>query len=142
MKELTDICRRPVRFSEIDSMNRVWHGNYVTYFEDGRESFGHTFPGCDYGIMRATGLYAPIYDIHVRCLAPLEMNDTAVIHTTYVYHQGARLDYRYEIYRERDGMLCCTGSTTQLFIDRDGVQMYDCPEFYNLWKREHGFETE
>ena len=34
MKELEDICHVQVRFSEIDSMRRVWHGTYLTYFED------------------------------------------------------------------------------------------------------------
>ena len=29
-----------VRFSEVDSMNFVWHGAYALYFEDGREAFG------------------------------------------------------------------------------------------------------
>ena len=29
-----------VRFSEVDSMGVVWHGNYLKYFEDGREAFG------------------------------------------------------------------------------------------------------
>ncbi len=140
MAELTNITRRQVRFSEIDSMRRVWHGTYVTYFEDGREAFGRQYPGCDYGVMQATGIYAPIYDIQVRCLAPLEMNDVAVIHTTYTHKQGARLDYRYEIYRESDGQLCCEGTTTQLFIDHRGQQMLECPHYYEKWKLMHGFE--
>lgn len=135
-KEIHDICRIQVKFSEIDSMRRVWHGTYVKYFEDGRESFGRHYPGCDYKKMQDTGIYAPIYDIQVKCLAPLEMNDVAVIHTYYVLKRGARLDYRYEIYRERDNTLCCKGSTTQLFIDRDGIQMYDCPDFYEEWKKQ------
>ena len=29
-----------VRFSEVDSMNIVWHGSYPLYFEDAREAFG------------------------------------------------------------------------------------------------------
>ena len=29
-----------VRFSETDNLGVVWHGNYVKYFEDGREAFG------------------------------------------------------------------------------------------------------
>ena len=29
-KELTDICRVRVKFSETDAMQRVWHGSYVT----------------------------------------------------------------------------------------------------------------
>ena len=48
MKTLEDICRIPVRFSEIDSMRRVWHGSFVTYMEDGRESFGRHWPGIGY----------------------------------------------------------------------------------------------
>jgi len=30
-----------IRFSEVDSMGVVWHGNYIKYFEDGREAFGN-----------------------------------------------------------------------------------------------------
>lgn len=132
--ELEDVCKIRVKFSEMDSMRRVWHGNYVKYFEDGRESFNNHFPGVDYKKMQDTGIYAPVYDIQVKCLAPLEMNDVAVIHTFYVPKRGARLDFRYEIYRERDNVLCCTGSTTQLFIDTEGVQMYELPFFYEDWK--------
>ncbi len=137
MKEIEDIVRIPVKFSEMDPMARVWHGNYVKYFEDGRESFGRHYPGCDYEVMMQTGITAPIYEIHVKCLKPLEMNDVAVIHTFYVPKRGARLDYRYEIYRERDGELCCTGSTTQLFIDRNGEQMLERPYFYEDWLNSH-----
>ena len=40
-------CRTPirVRFSEVDSMQVVWHGEYMRYFEDGREDFGRRFAG-------------------------------------------------------------------------------------------------
>ena len=37
-----------VRFSEVDSMQIVWHGEYVRYFEDGREAFGREFAGLGY----------------------------------------------------------------------------------------------
>ena len=84
MKELTDICRVTVKFSEIDSMRRAWHGSYVTYFEDGRESFGRHYPGIGYADMQREGIYAPMYDMHLRYFAPLEINDVAEIHTRYV----------------------------------------------------------
>ena len=32
-----------VRFSEVDSMNVVWHGSYMLYFEDAREEFGRKY---------------------------------------------------------------------------------------------------
>ena len=115
MGTVEDICRVQVKFSEIDSMQRVWHGSYVTYFEDGRESFGRHYPGIGYADMQRSGIYAPIYDLHVKYYAPLALNDVAVIHTCYVYKPGARLDYHYKVYRESDGTLCA--EEPQLFID-------------------------
>ena len=32
-----------VRFSETDPLGIVWHGNYIKYFEDGREAFGRKY---------------------------------------------------------------------------------------------------
>lgn len=136
-KTLEDICTVAVRFSEIDSMRRVWHGSYVTYFEDGRESFGRHYPGIGYADMQRAGIYAPIYDLHVRYYAPLVINDRAEIHTTYVWHAGARLDYTYQVYRESDHTLCAEGSTVQLFIDPAGALMVDCPDYYTQWQERY-----
>lgn len=134
-----DVARIPVKFSEIDSMRRVWHGSYVTYLEDGRESFGRHFPGIAYADMIESNILAPIVDVHLKYYGPLELNDVAVITTRYVYHRGARLDYEYEIRRERDGLLCCTAKTTQLFIDADQQLVLEEPQYYIDWKRRHGF---
>ena len=84
MEELEDICRIAVKFSEIDSMRRVWHGAYVAYMEDGRESFGRRYPGIGYADMQQAGIYAPIYDLHLKYYAPMKLNDVALIHTRYV----------------------------------------------------------
>lgn len=135
-KELTDICRVRVKFSETDAMQRVWHGSYVTYFEDGRESFGRRYPGIGYADIQRSGIYAPVYDLHVRYLAPLRVNDVAEIHTRYVPKPGARLDFEYEVYREEDHVLCATGSTTQLFIDPAGQLLLDLPDYYARWKEQ------
>ena len=130
-----------VAFNELDPMNVVWHGNYVKYFEDGRESFNRHYPGIDYQTMLERSTPAPIYDIQVKCLAPLGLNDIAVITTRYVPKRGARLDFQYEIRRESDGALCCTGSTTQLFIDKDGNQLLDLPDFYVRWKEQYSHNS-
>ena len=137
IKELEDICRIPVKFSEIDSMRRAWHGAYVTYFEDGRESFGRRVPGIGYADIQASGILAPLYDLRVRYYAPLKLNDVAVVHTCYIYKPGARLDYTYHIYRERDSVLCAEGSTVQLFIAPDGKLLVDKPDYYADWQRKY-----
>ncbi|MBQ4162971.1 MAG: acyl-CoA thioesterase [Parabacteroides sp.] len=139
MKELIDICRIPIRFSDIDSMQRVWHGSYVTYLEDGRESFGKHYPGIGYADMQCIGIYAPIYDMHIKYFAPLMLNDVAIIHTQYIYRLGARLDYAYKIYRASDQTLCAEGTTIQLFIDPQGVLIVDKPEYYQTWQDKYLF---
>lgn len=133
-KELEDICRIPVKFSEIDSMCVAWHGSYVTYMEDGRESFGRHYPGLGYEDIQRSGIYAPMYDMHIKYYASLRINDVAEIHTKYVYKRGARLDYVYQIFRESDHQLCAEASSTQLFIDPDGNLMTDKPAYYQKWQ--------
>lgn len=139
---LEDICRIPVKFSEIDSMARAWHGSYVKYMEDGRESFGRHFPGIGYADIVASGIYAPIVDVRIKYYGPLELNDVAVIRTRYVYHPGARLDYSYEIRRERDNALCARGLTTQLFIDKEQKLMLEKPQYYIDWQEKNGIKEE
>lgn len=139
---LTDICRVPVRFSEIDSMRRVWHGSYIAYLEDGRESFGRHFPGIGYDTMQRIGIYAPVFDLHIRHLSALRLDDVAIIHTTYQPRRGARLDFSYKIYREADHTLCAEATTTQLFIDATGQLLLQSPTFFEQWKQKHqGVET-
>lgn len=132
---LENICRVQVKFSEIDSMRVVWHGSYVKYFEDGREAFGRQYPGIGYADIQRSGIYAPVYDMHVRYVSPLSINDVAVIHTYYIHKHGARLDFHYRIYRERDNKLCVEGDTVQLFIDENGQLMLDLPDYYREWQQ-------
>jgi acyl-CoA thioester hydrolase len=48
-----------VRFNETDPLGIVWHGYYITYFEDGREAFGRHH-GISYLDILETGYTTPI----------------------------------------------------------------------------------
>ena len=140
--KVEDITRVPVKFSEIDSMGRAWHGSYIKYMEDGRESFGRHYPGIGYADMVKAGILAPIVDVHVKYYGPLGLNDVAVIRTRYVYKMGARLDYSYEIRRESDNALCVKATTTQLFIDQEQKLMLEEPPYYVEWKKRYLSDSE
>ena len=73
-----------VRFSEVDSMQIVWHGEYVRYFEDGREAFGREFAGLGYMDIHANGYTAPIVELQLQYKKPLRVIDTAVVETRYI----------------------------------------------------------
>ena len=72
---LSTTVRVQVRFSEVDSLRIVWHGNYLKYMEDAREAFGHTF-GLEYMYMYNQGFLAPMYDIKMKYIGPATTDDT------------------------------------------------------------------
>ena len=115
-----------VRFSEVDSMQIVWHGEYVRYFEDGREAFGREFAGLGYMDIYASGYTAPIVE--------LKVNDTAVVETRYIATEAAKVCFEYTIRSATDGEVVAEGSSTQVFLDSRGELQLLAPEFYRKWK--------
>ena len=54
-----------VRFSETDPLGIVWHGNYIKYFEEGREAFGRKY-GLSYLDVQREGYRYPYRKISLR----------------------------------------------------------------------------
>ena len=80
---LTDRTTVKVRFSEVDSMQIVWHGEYVRYFEDGRESFGKRY-GLGYMDIYDEGYMVPIVDLNCQFKQPLSFGEEVIIETRYI----------------------------------------------------------
>ena len=74
---LTNRTTFRVRFSEIDSMQIVWHGEYVRYFEDGREAFGKQY-GLDYMSIYREGYMVPIVDLTCQFKQSLSFGEEAI----------------------------------------------------------------
>lgn len=127
-----------VRFSEVDSMYVVWHGEYVRYFEDGREAFGREYAGLGYMDFYASGYTAPIVDLTVQYKRSLTCNDTAIVETRYLGAEGAKICFEYEIRRESDNEVVATGTSTQVFVNGKGELQLLSPLFYLNWKEKWG----
>ncbi len=123
-----------VRFNEVDSMKIVWHGEYVKYFEDGRESFGNHY-GIGYLDIYNSGYTAPLVDLHLSYKLPLIYGDTAIVETKYIYTPAAKIHFEYNIYRESDGLLAATGYSIQVFLNSEGVLEWINPEFFLKWQK-------
>ena len=117
-------------------MRVVWHGNYVRYFEDGREAFGRQYPGLGYMDFFANGFTAPIVDMQLQYVTPLMVNDEAVIETRYIDVPAAKICFEYIIRRKSDGTLVARGSSVQVFVDSDGNMCLNNPAFFEEWKRQ------
>ena len=124
-----------VRFSEVDSMQVVWHGEYVRYFEDGREAFGRKYSGVGYLDFYANGYTAPIVDLQLQYVSPLTVNDVAIIETRFIDVAAAKLCFEYVIHRKSDGALVARGSSVQVFVDNDGNMCLNTPPFFEEWKK-------
>jgi len=134
---LTDRKEIIVRFSEVDSMKIVWHGNYIKYFEDGRESFGTKY-GIGYLDVYKHHIMIPIVKVDCDYKKPLEYGDTAIVETRYVNSEAAKILFEYNIYRKTDNELVATGSSMQVFLTPERELLLTSPQFFIDWKKRWG----
>jgi acyl-CoA thioester hydrolase len=134
---LTDIKEIIVRFSEVDSMKIVWHGNYLKYFEDGRESFGSKY-NLGYLDVYKHNVMIPIVRVNCDYKRPLEYGDTAIVETTFINSEAAKILFAYKIFRKSDNELAATGKSMQVFLTPKGELLLTSPRFFTEWKKKWG----
>ena len=114
----------------------VWHGNYITYFEDGREAFGRQH-GISYLHVHQSGYTTPIVKSQCEHKLSLRYGDVARIETTIVNSPAAKMIFRYKIFDANEN-LACIGETIQVFVDAKGDLSLNLPPFFEEWKRKVG----
>ena len=134
--ELTVTQEIRVRFNETDPLGIVWHGYYITYFEDGREAFGRQH-GISYLDVNKYGYTTPIVKSSCEHKLSLRYGDVARIETTIVDSPAAKMIFRYKIY-DANNEIACTGETVQVFVDETGTLSLNLPPFFEEWKRKVG----
>lgn len=136
-KDLVNRKEISIRFSEVDSLQIVWHGNYLKYFEDGRESFGREF-GLGYLDVYKNGLLIPVVKIECEYKYPIKYGDKIIIVTRYIDCDEAKIQFEYTIYSKEDKKILAVGKSTQVFLDEDYELYLTLPPFYEKWKKEMG----
>jgi acyl-CoA thioester hydrolase len=126
-----------VRFGEVDSMRIVWHGNYMKYFEDGRESFGAKY-NLGYMDVYKHNVMIPIVKVNCEYLRPLEYGDTAIVETRFINSEAAKIMFGYRIFRKSDNELMATGSSMQVFLTPERELLLTAPRFFTEWKKKWG----
>ncbi len=134
--EISYTSKIRVRFVETDPLGIVWHGNYIQYFEDGREAFGRHH-GISYLDQKKHNFSTPIVKSMSEHKLPLRYGDIATVKTIFVDSPAAKMIFRYEIYNPEGGLVC-SGETIQVFVTLDGQLSYTIPEFFIEWKQKVG----
>jgi acyl-CoA thioester hydrolase len=124
-----------VRFNETDPLGIVWHGYYITYFEEGREAFGRHF-GISYLEIQKQGYTTPIVKSVCEHKLPLRYGEVATIETTFVNTPAAKMIFHYKILNDKKQVVC-TGETIQVFLDLENNLTLNNPPFYQDWKMKH-----
>ncbi len=125
-----------VRFQEVDALRVVWHGHYLSYFEDAREAFGERF-GFRYQDFLAAGLLAPVVETQCRYFLPARHGDTLEICARLYPCEAARIEFGYHVRRSHADLLA-EGRSVQVFTDLDWSLCLTLPElarrFYQRWQ--------
>lgn len=123
------------RFSEVDSMNIVWHGSYPLYFEDAREAFGEKY-GLGYLFIFNHGYYAPLVELSFQYKKPIAYDMACRVEIMYCPTDAAKIIFDYKIYDIKENQLRATGHSVQVFMDMNYQLCWTNPEFYEKWKEQ------
>jgi len=108
-----------VRYGETDCMGRVYHANFLSYFECGRVELLREW-GFDYArTERDDGCYLPVFEAYVKYRAPALFDDMLEIRTRVVDFSFVRITFAYQVFRS-DGVLCAEGQTVLAAVDIEG----------------------
>jgi len=137
MMELKTSKELEIRFSEVDSMNVVWHGSYPLYFEDAREAFGRQYDLTYMGFFNH-GYFAPLVELSFQYKKPIRYGTRPRIDIVYRPTEAAKIVFDYEIHDTSDDSLIATGHSVQVFMDANYQLVWENPSFYVEWKRRWG----
>lgn len=135
-KKLSHEIHVKVRFSEVDSMAIAWHGSYVKFLEDARESFGEKYD-LGYLDVYSKGFMIPLVNINIDYKKPLVYGDTAIVKIIFNDDDAAKIRFNYEIRNAKNNEIVATAETTQIFMNTKRLLVLYTPDFFADWKKKH-----
>jgi len=104
-----------VPFYDVDSMEVVWHGNYLKYFEEARCALLNHID-YNYEAMRDSGFAWPVVDVRIKYIKPLRFNQHVIVHVELTeWENRLRLDY--EILDSKTREKLTTAYSIQVAVD-------------------------
>ncbi len=110
-----------VPFHDVDSMQVVWHGNYLKYFELARTELERGMD-LDFARVADLGFVFPIIEVHTRHLSPLRYGDR-VRCRAWIVGWDRKLTLAYEVFNETTHRKSAEGTTVQVALDRETLEL-------------------
>lgn len=115
-------ARLRVIYGDTDQMGVVYYANYFRYFEFARSEYFRACGG-SYRELEKEGSYLPVVDAQCSYKSSAKYDDVLVIRTRLSEVKRATLTFNYEIRRDGEDRILCTGRTVHACIGRDGRPM-------------------
>ncbi|WP_234401511.1 acyl-CoA thioesterase [Campylobacter concisus] len=124
--KISHVSTFKVAFFDVDSMEVMWHGNYVKYLEMARCELLDKL-GYNYIAMKKDGYAFPIVKLDVKYVRPVFFNDTIKVTTT-LSECETFLKFHYLIENEKGDKLS-EANTAQAVIEMKSLQTcFEMPE--------------
>jgi acyl-CoA thioester hydrolase len=105
-----------VRYAETDGMKVVYHGNYLTYFEEARTNLFRNI-GVVYSEIEKSGLYLVVVEAHVHYRRSALYDDVLHVKATLKEVATLKITIDYEITRDNSTEILVFGQTVHAFTD-------------------------
>ena len=105
-----------VAYADTDQMGRVYHGNYLVWFERGRTEFLRA-NGLTYADLEKEGVYLPVLETFCKHKQSARYDDIVTVTTWVPEKPRAVLTFEYEITRKDD--ILAFGYTKHTFINQE-----------------------
>jgi len=116
-----------VPFHDVDSIQMVWHGNYVKYLEAARDALLAEV-GYGYLQMRESGYFWPVIEMKLRYLQPARLGQRLAVSAAVTDYEQ-RLRIAYEIADAASGRRLMRAHSIQVPVRIDDGRMeYRTPE--------------
>lgn len=106
-----------VIYGDTDQMGVVYYGNYLRYFEAGRNEFLRAKGARYRDLERELKIHLPVVEASVRYRQSARYDDLLRIETEVTEVRRASLRFAYRILREEDQRLLAEGETVHACVD-------------------------
>lgn len=118
-----------VEFYDVDSMEVVWHGNYVKYMEIARCDLLNKI-GYGYKEMVASGYVFPVATMNLKYIRSLYFGKEYIIKAVLTEYEN-RIKIKYEIRDAETGEITTKAESTQMAMKMDSNEaQFVCPEIF------------
>jgi acyl-CoA thioester hydrolase len=112
-------AQQRVIYGDTDQMGMVYYANYLRYFEHARNELFRA-EGRTYRAFEAQGLMLPVVEAGLSYRAPARYDDLLLIDTEIVASSRVRLTFVYEVRREGERTVLCSGHTVHACVTTAG----------------------